>query len=225
MSLKLYIPGLKRRVYRALPVLAGLLTMLFCCLLGGIVYSGGRFWAGCEAVYDDTLRLHIRAASDSEADQARKLLVRDALVEETAALTETAGSKPAAEKILRDSLPALRQLAVETLEASGSHDPVSVSLAPAWFNTRRYDTSAGTLTLPAGRYDALVVTIGEGEGHNWWCVLYPSLCLPAASEEAVALYSEAEQAVVEEGYNLKFWVVEAFMRVAAWLSGEEMAAR
>ena len=175
MSLKLYIPGLKRRVYRALPVLAGLLTMLLCCLLGGMLYSGGRFWAGCEAVYQDTLRLHIRAASDSEADQARKLLVRDALVEETAALTETAGSKLAAEKILRDNLPALRQLAIKTLEASGSHDPVSVSLAPAWFNTRRYDTSAGTLTLPAGRYDALVVTIGEGEGHSWWCVLYPSL--------------------------------------------------
>ena len=87
MSLKLYIPGLKRRVYRALPVLAGLLTMLLCCLLGGMLYSGGRFWAGCEAVYEDTLRLHIRAASDSESDQARKLLVRDALVEETAALT------------------------------------------------------------------------------------------------------------------------------------------
>lgn len=225
MSVKLYIPGLKRRVYRALPVLTGLCAMLFCCLFGGMLYCGGQFWSGCEAVYEDTLRLHIRAASDSEADQARKLLVRDALVEETAALTETAGSKSDAEKILRANFSKLRQLAIKTLEASGSHDPVSVSLSPAWFNTRQYDTAAGTLTLPAGQYDALVVTIGEGEGHNWWCVLYPSLCLPAASEGAVALYSEEEQAVVKEGYDLKFWVVEALMRVAAWLSGEEMAAR
>lgn len=216
---------IRRRLYKVIPIVTGLLVMAGCCLVLSIFAGEESFFSGCQAVYSDTLRLHIRAASDSEADQQRKLLVRDALVQETARLTEGASDKADAEAILGENLEQLRQTAIRTLQAAGSDDPVSVSLSPAYFNTRQYQTTAGDLTLPAGEYDALVVTIGEGEGHNWWCVLYPSLCLPAATEDALALYSEEEQAVVTEGYTLRFWVVEMLERLAAWASGEEMAVR
>lgn len=220
-SVKRYIA----RFVSLLPLAAGLLAALAFCLVCRTFIGEGSFYAGCRAVCADTLRLHIRAASDTAEDQALKLLVRDALVEETAALAGDAAGKSDAETILRENLPALAHTAREALRQAGCGDPVSVRLGQAWFNTRRYSTAAGELTLPAGRYDALTVTIGEGEGHNWWCVLYPSLCLPAASEGSLSLYTDAEQAVVREGYTVRFWLVEAFSRLAAWLAGEEMAVR
>ena len=213
------------RLVPLLPIFAGLLAALAFCLVCRTFIGEGSFYAGCRAVCADTLRLHIRAASDTAEDQALKLLVRDALVEETAALAGDAAGKAEAEAAFRQNLPTLLNAAREALQQAGCDDPVTIRLGQAWFNTRRYSTAAGELTLPAGRYDALTVTIGEGEGHNWWCVLYPSLCLPAASEGSLSLYTDAEQAVVREGYTVRFWLVEAFSRLAAWLAGEEMAVR
>ena len=212
---------MKRTIIRLLPVLAGFLLSM------GLLFAAGTFSA-CNQLYADTLRLHIRAASDDADDQARKLLVRDRLVTVTAEMTEGAEDADEAAAMLAENLSALQAEAEAVLRSSGSEDAVEVEICPQYFNTRRYETGAGTLTLPAGKYEALVVTIGEGQGHNWWCVLYPSLCLPAAEgQENVALsrYSGEEQQLVTGDYEVRFWLAEMWTRIVAWLDGEAVANR
>ena len=212
---------MRQTIFRLLPVLGGLLLTL------GLLFAASTFTA-CNQLYADTLRLHIRAASDDADDQARKLLVRDRLVAVTAELTEGAEDAGEAAAMLAKNLPALQAEAEAVLRAEGAEDAVKVEICPQYFNTRRYETGAGTLTLPAGKYEALVVTIGEGQGHNWWCVLYPSLCLPAAEGEenaALSRYSAEEQQFVTGGYEVRFWLAEMWTRIAAWLDGEAIANR
>ena len=212
---------MKRTIIRLLPVLAGFLLSM------GLLFAAGTFTA-CNQLYADTLRLHIRAASDDVGDQTRKLLVRDRLVAVTAELTEGAEDADEAAAMLAESIPALQAEAEAVLQAEGAEDAVQVEICPQYFNTRRYETGAGTLTLPAGKYEALVVTIGKGQGHNWWCVLYPSLCLPAAEGQenaALSRYSAEEQQFVTDGYAVRFWLAEMWTRIAAWLDGEAVANR
>ena len=122
------------------------------------------------------IRLHVVANSDAPGDQAVKLLVRDAVLREAAIALKDAADPEAS---LQAALPALTRAANETLFSQGSLDAASVSLRRELFPTREYDT----FRLPAGVYKSLRVTIGKGEGHNWWCVVFPALCLPASSEE------------------------------------------
>lgn len=124
---------------------------------------------------DRLIRLHVVASSDAPADQARKLRVRDALLPEIAALTANCADATAAEAALRSALPRLRQTAFAAL---GTGETVRASLADEVFPRRDYPTFA----LPAGTYRALRIVLGAGEGRNWWCVAFPSLCLPATAE-------------------------------------------
>ena len=136
------------------------------------------------ALADRLIRLHVVAASDAPADQARKLKVRDALLPRIAELTAACADAGAAEAALRAALPELARLAAGTL-ATG--EPALASLEREAFPRRDY----GSFSLPAGRYRALRVTLGAGEGHNWWCVAFPALCLPAAAGEEADVFSEA----------------------------------
>lgn len=142
------------------------------------------------------IRLHVVANSDAPEDQAVKLLVRDAVLQEAAIVLKDAADPEAA---LLSALPALTRAANETLFSQGSPDTASVSLRRELFPTREYDT----FRLPAGVYKSLRVTIGKGEGHNWWCVVFPALCLPASSEELTqaclaAGLTEGEVAILTE---------------------------
>ena len=116
------------------------------------------------------------AVSDDPADQARKLLVRDALLPRIAALTADCADAEAAAAALRRSLPGLERLAAEAL---GTGESVSARLAWEPFPRRDYDS----FSLPAGSYRALRITLGAGQGHNWWCVAFPALCLPTAEPD------------------------------------------
>ena len=180
-------------------------------------------------VYDDTLRLHIRAASDSAEDQALKLLVRDRLTAMTAELTEGAENASQAADMMRENLAKVCAEAETVLLENDCDAEVTAVVEKEYFNTRSYETLDGELTMPAGEYTALVVTIGEGQGHNWWCVLYPSLCLPAATEEgqreAISLYTESEQQLLLGEYHFRFWLLEAAARLGAWLEGETLHER
>lgn len=193
------------------------LIPFFCGLSVFLGLLAGGIFLERQPIYRDTLRLHIRAASDSETDQRLKLLVRDRLTAETALLTVDAGTREEAEYRIEKALPALSAAAAETLRENGCTLPVSLSLENESFNTRSYDTAAGRITLPAGRYPSLSVTIGKGTGHNWWCVLYPSLCLPAAEKEetesALAHYTDEERRLVTGGITVRFWTAE----LVTWL--------
>ncbi len=168
---------------------------------------------------EQVIRLHVLANSDSQADQALKLHVRDQLLEETQRLLAPAQDAAGAADLLRANLDGLTQTAQAAVAAWGHDYPVSVRLEETWFPTRQYQGTA----LPAGDYLALRVLIGAAAGHNWWCVVFPSLCLPAVSETAqpaAALTQENYALITEEGagYTFRFHLVEWWEGLKHWLA-------
>ena len=166
------------------------------------------------------LRLHILANSDSEADQALKLEVRDRILKESAGLLDGVQTLEEAESRVKEAIPALTKAAQDEVKKQGYAYPVTMGLAQVPFNTRVY----GDVTLPAGTYQALQVKIGEAEGHNWWCVLFPSLCLPAAEDPAELedVLTDGELEIVQgDGYEVRFMVLEWLEELGSWMSGEK----
>ena len=160
-----------------------------------------RFAAVCGQVRDDTVRLHIVAASDTVADQSLKLQVRDAVLRHAARLCRPARTQAQARQILAASLPQLGRTVQAVLTRAGRPMPVHLAMERTYFATAHYPGA----TLPAGTYDALRIVLGKGRGHNWWCCLYPELCLAAAGRYA----RQSENAIVTAGgYEVRFAVVE-----------------
>lgn len=164
------------------------------------------------------VRLHVVANSDTEADQAEKLLVRDAVLEVTEPLVQSAKDPRQA---LEKAIPEIKEAAEACLAANGSDRKVSVTLQKERFPTRYYESFA----LPAGVYPSLRVTIGAGEGKNWWCVAFPSVCFCATAEEletaaVSAGFTRDEVKLItenEDGYVLKFKIWELLCEVKAKL--------
>lgn len=206
------LAGASRRALRELAVLAGLALAIVLSNFAG-------FAAACADVRADTLRLHILANSDSDADQSLKLAVRDAILAQAGALFGSEATKPQALDAAEQSLPALRQIALDTLRAHGCADDVTVRLENLYFETREYDG----FTLPAGRYDAVRVEIGAHAGKNWFCVLFPPMCVPAATSDGgqdMSAYSGAEQQAVCSSYKVGFAAVEWLEGLKESLSGQ-----
>ena len=159
--------------------LALLLGLACCSIWQAVTWSRTQLDTGA-LVCADTLRLHIRAESDSIADQSAKLHVRDAVLAYMDARCP-AGSKPEALQWAAQHLFELQLTARHALAALGIRSPVRVQLANLYFDARRYANGI----LPAGRYDAVRIEIGSGSGRNWWCVLYPGLCRAACGGYAL----------------------------------------
>lgn len=182
-------------------------------LIGLAVFlaSGAAALQTQDELAEKVVRLHVLANSDSAEDQALKLQVRDAVLSRAEYLLDPAADRKEAEGILRGQLLEFEAVAQETIRAAGYDYPVSVELSNTEFPTKRY---AG-FTLPAGEYLALRVLIGEAEGQNWWCVVYPPLCAAASTDVPVtalaAGFSEEELSLITEEspkYELKFKTVE-----------------
>lgn len=171
-----------------------------------------RFEDACAAVRADTLRLHIRAAGDTLADQTDKLRVRDAVVQLTGPLYAKAADVTAAKAAAARCLPVVALRTHCTLRRLGSRQPTAVYLTEEYFPTRQY----GEYTLPAGQYAALCVEIGGGKGRNWWCCLYPQICAAACSGYA----DEQAQALVVGEYRLQFRLVEWWQQLRRRAAGE-----
>ena len=179
-------------------------------LLAAVIGCGGLLMQQ-RALADKLVRFHVVAASDSPRDQALKLAVRDALLEALEPLSQQAENRAQMLEILQRSLPMLKQTAGQTLRRLGCDDIVEISLGEESFPTRFYASFA----LPAGRYTALRVRLGGAEGHNWWCVCFPSLCSAACVEELDAVaagagFSEEELRLItgKEPYVIRFKVLE-----------------
>ena len=180
------------------------LGLLLCSLWQAAAWGRTQLHTG-DAVCADTLRLHIRAASDAVADQSAKLRVRDAVLavmQQCPAQSAPEARAWAAGRLLQFQLAAQRALA-----AQGIHAPVRVYLVNMYFPARRYPTGQ----LPAGRYDAVRIDIGSGGGRNWWCVLYPGLCSFAQGGYALP----AENDLVCGQYILRFRLVDWAHRLTA----------
>lgn len=175
------------------------------------------FAAASEILPEHIVRLHVVAHSDDPRDQAVKLKVRDAVLAEARRWVGDAADQPEASAVLCLHLDSLRAAADQVLTAEGIPQRAAVQVTDGWFPTRAY----GGFTLPAGVYRTLRVTIGEGRGHNWWCVVFPALCLPAAGEEEdpLALLPEGPRGVVEDPQvTIKFKAVEIYEKLKKLLT-------
>ena len=145
--------------------------------------------SGEEKIYDDVIRLHVLANSDSDEDQALKLKVRDAVLDRVGELLDGCADRESAMAKLseRESLDAIEIAAVEVIRSEGYEYDVAVSLGEESYPTRSYES----LCFPSGRYTSLRIRIGESEGKNWWCVLFPRLCLGAATKSNAEAFVEA----------------------------------
>lgn len=171
---------------------------------------------GEEKIYESVVRLHVLANSDSKEDQALKLKVRDAILAYVSPRVIDSTSREEAIDILNNEMEAIKKLAVQTVKSEGYDYSVDVTLTLEDYPTRNYEA----MSFPSGEYVSLRVLIGEAEGQNWWCVLFPPLCLSAASEKAeneeafiaVGLNSDQYKIITEndEGkYYLRFKLLEA----------------
>lgn len=184
-----------------------------------VIYSLIPFQAQCENISNDVFRLHILANSDSEYDQSVKLKVRDRVLEYTRELFDSAGSKKEAEELIAENLSEIESVAEAELKSLGCDHTVTAEIKNMYFTTRHYEA----FTLPSGIYDALRITIGSGKGHNWWCVMYPSICVSAAAEQderaKQALDTEEYEIVKNEKFTYKFKVIELFEKLRSYFGG------
>lgn len=187
-----------------------LLVSLCLALLVGVWAQGRQ-----TALSGKLLRLHVVAASDSPEDQAEKLRVRDAVLACLEPRLKTAASAKEAAEIIQLSQEVCKKAAEAITDQK-----VTVTLQREHFPTRVYET----FSLPAGEYLSLRVTLGAGEGHNWWCVLFPPLCTEAVtSNRAVETLSRDDIQLITEngsGYILRFRVLEWWDAVSEWLKAQ-----
>lgn len=186
---------------------AALLALCVTLLLGT--------WAQAKQteISDSLVRLHVIAASDEEAEQALKLRVRDAVLAYLAPKLEDAPDRDAAKEMLGADLDGIREAA----ESAAEGRAVTVTLSRERYPLRQYEGFA----LPAGEYESLRVVLGEGEGHNWWCVVFPPLCLSAAEGEKLQSVMGREDYGIlteEEGYALRFRILELWGEITASLT-------
>lgn len=174
-----------------------------------------------QSISDQMLRLHVVANSDSTLDQSVKLKVRDAVLEVAESMISTAESAKEAKEILSANQNILAERANQTLMEENISLSATVTVQRELFPLREYDT----FSLPGGYYDAVRVVIGEGQGHNWWCVVYPSICTPATTEDLSAV---AAMAGLEEDeirlitaetpvYEFRFKILELFEEMMSHL--------
>lgn len=184
-------------------------AVVFAAVFAAGACSVGAFAYNCSRVRSDVLRMHVIANSDCSADQQLKLMVRDAVLERGAQLFDGTVTADEARRKIEPHKAELEAAAREVIECAGYDYPVSVNVVNEYFATRCY----GSLTMPAGRYTAVKVVIGEGAGRNWWCVMFPPLCLPAAQDRGGnldAFFDDGELKVVESSgrYEPRFKIVE-----------------
>ena len=194
-------------------VLTGVVVLLFMLGLISILPIHGE-----AQIYDTVVRLHVLANSDSEQDQALKLQVRDEVLRVTGPMLKDCKSRDEAVAVLQEHGDEIRDAAQAVVKAQGYDYPVSILLGKEQYPTRNYENCC----FPGGTYVSMRVCIGEAEGQNWWCVLFPPLCLGAASAQdgdsnedafiSVGLTGEQYKVITETDnvkYRIRFKVLEA----------------
>lgn len=189
------------------------LTLLFTI---GLSYTKKTF----NNISDSVMRLHIIANSDSETDQSMKLRIRNRILRETQNIFTNAQSPKETISLAKESISLIRKIAENEVERMGFDYKVKVTIGEFPFPTKSY----GNLTLPAGKYNAVRIELGEAQGKNWWCVLYPPLCFTdgvlSASPDTM---SKLENNLSENDFNLisqntvpvkvRFKIVEVFQNL------------
>lgn len=192
-------------------LLIGFITAVFC--EGICAFAESR-----RGITEDVFRLHVIANSDSDEDQALKLRVKNAVLEASADIFGGAVSADDAKRLSEENIQLFEAAVAAEIAASGYDYPVRCEVGTVHFDRRVY----GSAELPEGDYSALRVIIGEGEGRNWWCVMFPALCLPAVTNTDEVLSLAAENGVISteelelmqdpENYEVKLYFAEVIKK-------------
>ena len=183
-----------------------ILTMLFSVL---------PFEASCQEIRKDVFRLHILANSDTDKDQNLKLKVRDAVLEYTEKLYKNSNTKEEAEILTSKNLQNIANVAKQVIVDNGYNYNVTCQIEDVYFNTRTYEN----VTMPSGTYRALQIKIGDEKGKNWWCVMYPTLCVGASTDYKALddkLNDKEYDTLVNEKTQYKFKIVEIYERIVSF---------
>ena len=183
-----------------------ILTMLFSVL---------PFEASCQEIRKDVFRLHILANSDTDKDQNLKLKVRDVVLEYTENLYKNSNTKEEAEILTSKNLQNIANVAKQVIVDNGYNYNVTCQIEDVYFNTRIYEN----VTMPSGTYRALQIKIGDAKGKNWWCVMYPSLCVGASTDYKALddkLNDKEYDTLVNEKTQYKFKIVEIYERIVSF---------
>lgn len=186
----------------------GVLFGLICA----IVLSFARFEVRCDELRDGVLRLHIIANSDSKEDQALKLVVRDEILKNSTDIFKNCDTVEDAILTADSKIDDISEIANKVLEQNGFNYEARVSVGDKYFDTREYDD----FTLPAGTYKSLVVDLGDAKGKNWWCVVFPCVCLPSASDSKLSDSVSNESAKTAENapkYKIEFKSIEIYEKI------------
>ena len=187
-------------------------SLIFCILIFLMILIVPFINIGSNMrIYDDTIRLHVIANSDDEKDQDLKLHVRDEILKYVSGFVSSSDTFDESEILLRTKLNNIKRISENTITRDGYNYPVEVTLDKEYYPTCEYEG----VKLPEGRYTSLRVMIGNAEGHNWWCVLYPALCTTTAApkkELAEAGFTKEEIRILTESedpeYKIKFRILE-----------------
>ncbi len=186
-------------------------------LICAILLSMTQFSALCDDLRENVLRLHIIANSDSKADQDLKLKIRDEILRETGNVFLDAKTLTQAESETKKSLTKFEKIANRVIKQNGFNYKAQVSLGDCFFETRNYET----FSLPAGTYRSLIIKLGEAKGENWWCVIFPTVCIPAAIKGNLRETVSSESANIAENserYIIKFKAVEIYEKIKSKFS-------
>ena len=184
------------------------ISLLIALIICGVL-NINAFSQQCESIREKMLRMHVIANSDSEEDQQLKLKVRDAVLLAGEKVFDGSITATEAKEKITPYIDYLENTALETIKNEGFDYNVKITVEKEYFNTRTYENS---VTLPAGYYTAVKVIIGEGKGQNWWCVMFPPMCLPTAVAECelsdVLTDDETEIVTETDKYKFRFKIVE-----------------
>lgn len=162
----------------------------------------------CESISNKIFRLHIMANSDSSEDQALKLKVRDCILAETANIFNGKTIDDNI-KIAENNIDYITNICNDCIKNEGYDYSVNVNIVKEFFETRVYDD----FILPAGIYNSLKIEIGEANGHNWWCIVFPAVCISACSQSMNDYLTQEEMQIIESGYTPKFKVIEIYEKI------------
>lgn len=187
-------------------------------IVTAVIFSICSFAKTSEEIRSDVLRLHVIANSDSSVDQNLKLRLRDYILEEGEDIFDGSVNVENAVEKIEPKLAELEKSAETFVKNAGFDYDVKITISNEYFTTRTYES----VTLPAGKYLALRVVIGSGEGHNWWCVMFPPMCVPAADkkDEIENVFTDKEIKLVESKpkYEPRFKVVEIYEQIRETIS-------
>ncbi len=188
--------------------------IIFAGFIITVCFSFLGFTAESEDLSSKLIRLHVKANSDTDFDQEIKLSVKDSVSDFTEEVVAEAFSMEDAENLLIKNLPEIEEAANDKLKELNVNYKASASVDFEYFKTREYET----FTLPAGEYKTLRISLGEAEGENWWCVVYPSLCSAVEIDEDIEELSEEEVELIEESPEISFMLYEWYKNIVNFFS-------